>query len=500
MSVRARLSAALGAAVVLSAVTLPASAGSDSENRRQLVAEGTAVAFTLRPTYDPGGANPMQLFVGYSEANVSTPEPAADGFASWYNLNIIETAAFKPPEDCTPEKNAEATQQTVADLQSWLTDSIGAAAGALQAQQQPSSPIAPGPRHACTERFPGFAQSRFPSAGTIPQASTDNYFDTPMASNACREDPASSQCNSYKQYWPQFRSVSGKVVRDGSFSARATEAPSQESDALLMGAGDGSIVSIGLARSSTSSRIEGGKFVAEATSTMKDICIVASGVDCTLRIDQMRQYARAEWSLSDMGAKPVVATDTVVTGVHGSGAAQDVRAQDLQADKAALDLGGYFKIAAISKTHTCDDASGTGMTVADAGGIELVGKSGSGGGILIGGACVRGRASWESIEIATTVLGETIAGTPDRTITIPGEAPGIVPPVGPQFGPPRVITREVMRVFYRSPIAWRTFPYWGSMLLVLALASGLGFAYRRTPAVAPFAGALDRFARQFIRG
>src|SRR3989442_15336195 len=124
MRIRRRIAGACAGAAIFALGALPAQASVPSDGVRtqlQVVADGTGIAFAVRPSYDSGGANPLNLFVGYAEANASTPEPAADGQGSWYQLNIIETAAFQPPEDCTPQKNLAATQKGIGDVQAWIT-------------------------------------------------------------------------------------------------------------------------------------------------------------------------------------------------------------------------------------------------------------------------------------------------------------------------------------------------------------------------------------------
>src|SRR5690242_17830438 len=82
---------------------------------------------------------------------------------------------------------------------------------------EPTPPGVPGFRHACTERLPGFAQSRYPATQTIPVRATDDYLSKPLFANTCRQDPSSPACDAYKAFWPTFSSSLGQVVRDGSF-------------------------------------------------------------------------------------------------------------------------------------------------------------------------------------------------------------------------------------------------------------------------------------------
>ncbi|HJU23073.1 MAG TPA: hypothetical protein VJ891_11250, partial [Casimicrobiaceae bacterium] len=70
----------------------------------------------------------------------------------------------------------------------------------------------------------------------------------------------------------------------------------------------------------------------------------------------------------------------------------------------------------------------------------------------------------------------------------------------PHLGPPQVVSSIVTRTYLRGPIAWRTAPYWGSVLGALALFAALSYRFRRTALFAPVAHATNRFARQFIRG
>lgn len=498
---RRMLAILVSAGAVAAAVSFPVSA----DTLTQIVADGSGAAFTIRPGYDAGGANMLNLYVGYSGANVATPEPQADGQASWYNLAIFETGIFRPAEDCTPEKNAQATVDGVGDVQNHLDAYLNTALGEAQAGRQPPAPTLPGPRHACTDRFPGFAQSRYPSTATMPMSSSDNYFDKPMAAQACREDPASSQCGMYKQYWPSFRSATGAIARDGSFLAesKADPDPSQRSEALLLGVGDGAVVSVGVGRTSSNARIEGDAIIVDATSTLDNVCVLVSGDGCTLQIDHLLFSSRVE---KHAGGQPVKTTRTTVLGVHGSGQAQDVTAEQLQADKGTIDLGGYFKIQPVGATHTCDPGEADPeMVLADAGGLFLTGKSGengTGGGLMIGGACARARIQQTTFEVTAYVPQADIPPIPPREIVIPGDN-GPVVPVGPapvRYGPARVVTRTVTRYTFERPIAWRTLPYWGPLLGILAVFGAGCVLFPRYRATAPAVHAASRFARQFLRG
>src|SRR5438045_3942183 len=96
------------------------------------------------------------------------------GRGSWPEL--WRHSCEQPPENCTPQKNAQATLDGVNDLQAWATDYIQAEVKTISAGGQPQPPGVPGFRHACTERLPGFAQSRFPATQTIPVRATDDYL------------------------------------------------------------------------------------------------------------------------------------------------------------------------------------------------------------------------------------------------------------------------------------------------------------------------------------
>ena len=501
---RSRWMAAAGGVVAIALTTLtgPASA----EVLTQTVADGAAVSFTLRPSYDAGGADPLKLYAGYTAANVTTPEPEADGQASWYNLGILETGLFLPPASCTPEKNLQATLDGAQDLQAWLAGSLQAAVAAVQEGQVPGSPTVPGPRHPCAERFPGFAQSRYPATTTILEQESDNYVDKPTAAQACREDPSSPACVSYREYWPILRGTTGAAVQQGSFSTQSTDRPSQRSEALLLGAGDGTVVSIGMARTTSTARLEGGALVVEASSDLDDVCLAAADGVCALRIDHLRQHARV---VKRAGSAAQRSAGTVVTGVHGTGLAQDLDAAALGLDALDLDLGGSLRLSAVSQSGGC--GSGTtdpAVVLADAGGLLLSAKGAQGGSIMIGGACARAR-----IERTSFDLGEAPAAGPVDP-AVPGEAPAVEPPalvapgaapaLGPEarvaLGPVRTVSRTVTHYVLKEPLAWRTAPYWGVLFgLVVVVALACRFA-PDNPVVAPAAGAVNRFARRFLRG
>jgi hypothetical protein len=470
--------------------------------QKQVTADGTGIAFAIRPGVDQGGAAPLNLYIGYSEANVSMPDVQADGQASWYQLGIAETAAFQPPENCTPQKNAQATLDGVGDLQAWASDYIQSTAKILSTGGTPQPPGVPGFRHACTERLPGFAQSRFPATQTIPSAATDDYLTKPSYANICRQDPTSPLCAAYKQFWPAFTSTGGKIVRDGSFAATSTDTPSQTSDGVLMGAGDGTVVSIGLSRSTASARVEGSTLTVISTESMNDICVMATPAGCTISIESMQQVARV---IETAGEKPKTTTSTIISGVHGLGPAIGVTAQQLQLGQVPQQLGQNLELGAVSRTHSCDTgAPDPAELIADVGGLMVWGRQanpGPGAGIMIGGACVRARIEANDIAIPTFSPGLGIPGLPPSSLVIPGS--NGVPCLGCGIHPflaPRVVSSFVTHSYLRSPLAWRTAPYWGSALGALALFAGLSYRFRRHRAFAPVAVATTRFARQFLRG
>ena len=489
--------AALGAAPVNAKTTSP-----PVKTEKQVSADGTGIAFAIRPGVDQGGAAPLNFYIGYSEANVSMPDPQADGQASWYQLGIAETAAFQPPENCTPQKNAQATLDGVTDLQAWATDYIQSTVKIISSGGKPQAPGVPGFRHACTERLPGFAQSRFPATQTLPTHATDDYLTKPSYANICRQDPTSPLCAAYKQFWPTFISTSGKVVRDGSFAATSTDTPSQTSDGVLMGAGDGMVVSIGLSRSTSIARVDGSTLTVDASESLNDICIMATPVGCTVTIDSMQQFARI---VKVAGEKPKVTTSTIISGVQGIGPALGVTAQQLQLGKVPEQLGKNLQLGVVSQTHSCDTgAADPTSLIADAGGLMIFGRQadpGPGAGIMIGGACVRARIEANEISIPEFSPGLGVPGLPSSSLVIPGT--NGVPCLGcgvKQLLPPRVVSTVVTRSYLRSPIAWRTAPYWGSVLGALALFAGVSYRFRRTRFFAPVALATSGFARRFLRG
>jgi len=493
----AALGMPLGAASVSAKVISPA-----VQTQTQISADGTGIAFAIRPGVDQGGAAPLNFYVGYAEANVSMPDAEADGQASWYQLGIAETAAFQPPENCTPQKNAQATLDGVTDLQAWATDYIQSEVRIISAGGTPTAPGVPGFRHACTERLPGFAQSRFPATQTIPAKATDDYLTKPSYANICRQDPTSPLCGAYKQFWPTFISTSGTIVRDGSFAATSTGTPSQTSDGVLMGAGDGAVVSIGLSRSNSVADVDGSTLTVDASESLNDICIIATPLGCTVTIDSMQQFARI---VKVAGQKPKVTTSTIISGVQGIGPAVGVTAQQLQLGKVPEQLGKNLQLGVVSQTHSCDTGAADPTTlIADAGGLMIFGRQadpGPGAGIMIGGACARARIEANEISIPAFSPGFGIPGLPPSSLVIPGSKG--IPCLGcnvPRVLAPRVVSTVVTRSYLRSPIAWRTAPYWGSVLGALALFAGVSYRFRKTRAFAPVALATSGFARRFLRG
>jgi hypothetical protein len=489
--------AALGAAPVNAKAISPS-----VQTQKQISADGTGIAFAIRPGVDQGGAAPLNFYVGYSEANVSMPDAQADGLASWYRLGIIETGAFQPPENCTPQKNAQATLDGVTDLQAWATDYIQSEVKIISAGGTPQAPGVPGLRHACTERLSGFAQSRFPATQTIPTRATDDYLTKPSYANICRQDPASPLCAVYKQFWPAFTSTSGKVVRDGSFAATSTDTPTQTSDGVLIGAGDGTVISIGLSRSTSIARVDGATLTVESTEFLKDICVMATPAGCTISIDSMQQFARV---IKTAGQKPKTTTSTIISGVHGLGPAIGVTAQQLQLGQVPQQLGNNLQLGVVSQTHSCDTGTADpSELIADAGGLRLWGRQanpGPGAGIMIGGACVRARIEANEISIPGFSPGLGIPGLPPSSLVVPGS--NGIPCLGcnvPRVLAPRVVSTVVTHSYLRSPIAWRTAPYWGSVLGALALFAGVSYRFRKHRAFAPVALATSGFARRFLRG
>jgi hypothetical protein len=473
----------------------------------ELVGEAVAQAFTLRASADQGGASPLHFYFGsYADAYLTTPPPEADGQASWYNFGIAETALFKPPEECTPEKNAERVQEGLGFVSDWLIGQI-ISGQALDTLLQGNIPAPPAPTLPCGGgRFPGFAQSRYPATSSIGPSAEDDL----LASGACRGEAACVEA---------MKAATAGVVEGGSFRATATDAPSQSSDALVVGLKVPELLQIGVARSTASTMLEkDGRVVSKASWTLDDVCLLPGPEGCALAIEQMRKTATVIRSVDGKAVER--AAETVIVGVHGSGAAEDVTAGDLGPGMPAVDLGDFdgcvgcvIQLQAVAATAGCGDPGSE--LVADAGGlrffargdgeltlpIPIIGNA-AGGGLMLGGACASGRVS--SVELGGTGSGDGGDGaSPGTTIVMPpvGGPPGGGPVmVGPLLSPPRVVQRQVVRYVLRTAPAWRTAPYWGSALGGLLLLVALGIVFRRTTVVAPVARRVDRFARQFVRG
>jgi hypothetical protein len=471
--------AALGVAVATLVFASLAGPARAAEPEREIVSDALAQAFTLRTSVDQGGSVALPFYFGsYADAFLTTPPAGADGQASWYNLGIAETAVFKPAGECTPQEQAARAQQAVRDVATWITDT------ALPTLLRGNMPVAPIPTLPCSERIPGFAQSRYPATETIGPAASDDLLGT---------------------YGP---------VQGGSFVAEATDRPSQSSDALMLGIALPPLLRIGAARAVATTALEGNRVVASAEWTLSDLCLAPGPTGCALEIAKMRQIARIvrapDGTVVEREAR------TVVAGVRGAGPAADVTAEDLGPGLPPIDLGGYLQVQAVADTFGCGDpALGE---VADAGGLRITGKRGSegpdtpplpiplfgtaeGGGLMIGGACASGRI--QEVAIPAPGLPEIPGGGPGAPTILPplpglGGAPGSQTPT--LLSPPRVVERETVRYVLRSAPAWRTAPYWASILGAMALLTAVGYAFRRTPVVAPVTTVIDRFGRQFIRG
>jgi hypothetical protein len=487
-------SAAAGAALALVAAA-PVGAGPTPANdvvTTVVLADGGAQAFMLRPQYDPGGAAPLSLYLGYTEANVLTPEPQADGQASWYNFGIAETAAFKTREECTPEKNFGypdgALERGIADVVEWLNQEV------IPAASQGRPPVAPGPTLPCTERFPGFAQSRYPETATIPQSARDDL----LTKRFC-EDPASFHCAG----WTALRDDAAPVATDGSFVSSAGPKPEDTSAAALAGLGDGTIVSVGFAASRSSARLEEGKLVVEAEAALYDVCLFRQPEGCGVHIDQIRERALA---VAPLGRRPTTRTSAVVIGMTQLGdSAEEAQSGALEQMHYDYDQGGdEFHMVAASRTGGCTPVNNAdAYAIADAGGILIAGSHGSGGGITLGGACARARISAVSLIPPLSVFAPPRVTPPERVvISVPPAAGPPVPTLvgGIKIGPPRVVTKQITTFHTREAPALRTARYWASTLGAMLLLLVLGFIFRSTPVVRPIARGLDRFARQFLRG
>lgn len=475
--------------------------------QKELVGDATAQAFTLRASADQGGASLLHFYFGsYADAYLSTPPSEADGQASWYNFGIAETALFKPPEECTPEKNGERVQEGLQFFSGWLVEQLtsGDALGSLLEGRVPEPPF---PALPCGGgRPPGFAQSRYPATESIGPAASDDL----LVSGACGDQAACADA---------LRAATGGAIQGGRFDAAATKAPSQSSDALVAGLQIGDLLRIGTARSTASTFLnETGRVTSVATWSVTDLCLLPGDEGCALEIDEMLKTARVERSAD--GKTSEKDARTVITGVHGSGQAQEITAAQLGDGLPAIDLGDFqgcdgctVQLEILSSTGGCGDPASD--FVADSGGVRLLARgngeltlpvpiagNAAGGGLMLGGACASGRVSSVELEGPPAVgggggfdpQGPTIVPPP---LPVPGVPPGFI---GPVLSAPVVVSRDSVRYVLRSAPAWRTAPYWGSALAALLLLTALGYVFRRSSLVAPIARRMDRFARQFVRG
>jgi hypothetical protein len=494
VSARRLLSIALAAFVLVAVPGSFAPASADT-TERQLVADGLAQAFTIRATADYGGAAKLPFYFGsYADATLSNPPAGADGQASWYNLGIAETAVFTPPGECTSDEQQRRLRQAGTDVTDWVTDV------AIPSLMAGNIPVLPLPTVPCTERLPGFSQSRYPATETIHESATDDLLGSGLChAGACAVRDA-------------LAPVTGGVIDGGRFAATATDKPSQRSDAQIAGIHIPGVLDIGAARSIATAAIEGERLVTQAIWTATDVCVAPGPGGCALSIASISQIARLERN----GAGNVTAREakTVIAGVSVGGQATEITAADLGPGLPPLDLGGRLQIRGVSSTGGCGDPAS--KNVADAGGLEITGSgaggpgvslpipiagSATGGGLLLGGACASGRLDAVTISLPGAPTAGN-GGTPGRSIIIP-PAPGTLPGgviTGPQLSAPRVVRKDSVRYVLRSAPAWRTAPYWASLLGALLLALALGYFFRRSRPVAPVAAALDRFARQFVRG
>ena len=500
-----RILARYAGATVVTVIMIVAAAA-PGHAQEELVGEAVAQAFTLRASADQGGASPLHFYFGsYADAFLSTPPAEADGQASWYNLGISETAIFKPPEECTPEKNAERVRGGLEVVSGWLVGQITSgevidtlAGGNIPAPPAPTLPCGGG-------RFPGFAQSRYPGTSSIGPSAEDDL----LASGACRGDAACTEA---------VRTATAGVVDGGSFKATATDAPSQSSDATVVGLNVPDVLRIGLARSKAATILgENGRVTSTAAWSISGLCLGPSADGCALEIEQIRKTATIVRTAD--GKVVERSAETVIAGVRGGGQDQDLTAADLGPNSPGIDLrdvegceGCVFRLQPVTATEGCGDPASE--HVADAGGLMLFARgdgqlalpipivgNAAGGGLMLGGACASGRVS--SVALGgggdlgqLPVGGGGSVGVPPITGG-PGGVPSIV---GPQLSPPRVVQRSIVRYEFRTAPAWRTAPYWASILGALLLITVLGYVYRTTPLVAPVARKIDRFARQFVRG
>ena len=487
---RSIVAAAMGA--WLFAVAVPALA----QTQHELVTDSYAQAFTLRAQVDYGGASKLPFFFGsYADATLTGPPAEADGQASWYNLGIAESAVFTPPGQCTPAEQQRRLQQASKDVSDWVT---GVAVPTLLNDQK--IPVLPLPTLPCTERLRGFAQSRYPETQTIHSSSSDDL----MVSSLC----SAGACAIAQP----LGDLTNGVIDGGRFVAASSGKPSQDSDATIAGLHIPGVLDIGTARSIATASIEKDHLITEATWTAGDVCIVPTADGCTVSIRSIRQIARIERAAN--GKVLSRSAQTIVAGVSGGGQSQEITTGDLGPGSTPIDLGGHLQLRALSTTADCGDP--TSANVADTGGLEITGEGGggpsvslplpivgsaTGGGLLLGGACVQGRLQSVSFDVPGPLGGGTVS-VPGTTIALPtvGE-PGtgrLVPP--PILSAPRVVEKDNVRYVLRSAPAWRTAPYWGTVIGLLLLACAALYVFRRSRPVAPVVAVVDRFARQFIRG
>jgi hypothetical protein len=494
---RAARAALLAMLALAGFAALPGPARAQAE--RELVADATAQAFTLRASADMGGAATLPFYFGsYADATLTSPPPGADGQASFYNLGIAETALFTPPGGCTPEEQQKRIQSGIEDMTSWISNT------AIPALQKGDVPVLPIPTLPCSERFPGFAQSRYPATETIPASSQHDLMGSALCgANAC--DAAGA-----------LASLSGGVFHGGRFIATSTDAPSQTSDATIVGIDIPGVVSIGAARSLVRASVQKERLLLRSTWTATDVCIAPSATgDCGLAIGSIRQSATLE---RDATGKVVTRrARTVFAGVEGGGQTQEISVDDLQAGLPPIDLRapddrGRLLVRAVSSTGGCGDPGKP--DVADAGGLEIFGKgqgtgvslplplvgTANGGGILLGGACAAGRLAAVSFELP----GFSSPGSgaiPGRTVVIPNP-PGAVPPTvgGLQLSTARVVRKSLVHYALRRAPVLRTARWWATILSLLIQLGVVAFMFRRSRVVAPAATAVDRFTRQFVRG
>ncbi|MFY9586935.1 MAG: hypothetical protein WAT66_05705 [Actinomycetota bacterium] len=474
---------------------LPARA--DAQTQHEILAEAVAQAFTLRTAVDQGGAAALPFYFGsYADATLTSPPGSADGQASFYNLGIAETALFTPPGGCTPEEQQKRAQQAVEDVTSFVRDT------AIPTVLKGDVPVLEIPTLPCSERLPGFAQSRYPATATIQESSQQDLLGTALCgANAC---PAA-----------EALALTGNVLQGGHFVAKATGAPSQTSDASIVGINIPGVLTIGSARSFAQATIEKERMILRSTWTAADVCIAPDLTGCALAIGSIRQSAVI---VRDATGKILTRTArTVIAGVEGGGQNTEITTADLgpglpPIELSAPDNRGSLRIRAVSATGGCGDPGKP--DVADAGGIEIFGKgsgtgvslplpllgTASGGGLTLGGACVSGRISEVSFELPGGGGDSGGGNLPGTGVVVPPGTAG--PPVGggPILSGPRVVRKSVVHYETRGAPAWRTAPYWASILGALILSGILMFVFRRSRYVAPVTAALDRFTRQFIRG